>query len=399
MNRMVGFGLAAAAVIIFAVIGVQVLLGLKVGGPTPVPPPSETPSASSPATPPPSGEADWPTGSITIGNHYASLGGLSFSFAIPDGASWTAPELGVLAPEDRGWVAFLFPEQEHARIMIDACEDEAGPLIGPTASDLINGLTSIGSTTALGPTDAIVGGQEALKAVVTIDDSCRGTPFLTASEDGGWLWYMNSPDSVATVWAFDLGGQRYAIESEQWDPADAEFAQLIEDLVGSIRFGQENSEFVAGMPGNTASPAGVYGTTVAPSDALPWTQGMHHVVEDGEGGFRQTQLTFAAAEDCFGGWEGSDPNPVTVAGLDALYVEPYGDPAVQFGTGRDDMTTGAYALPFGEAALCVYLSWDAQTTAEELEAARQVVESIRGRPFGNDGVQFNFILPAGWDKG
>ena len=130
---------------------------------------------------------------------------------------------------------------------------------------------------------------------------------------------------------------------------------------------------------------------------------MHNVVE-GPGGaydpdFRETEITFAAADDCFAGADGPEPVPVTVAGLDGLYVEPYDDPSVQFGNPRDSMTTGAYALPFGDRALCVYLSWDGMTTAEELDAARQVVESIRGRPVDEDAIQIRFTLPAGWDTG
>jgi hypothetical protein len=90
--------------------------------------------------------------------------------------------------------------------------------------------------------------------------------------------------------------------------------------------------------------------------------------------------------------------PVTVAGLDGLYVEPYEDPDVLFNR-RGAETTGAYALAIGDRTLCVYLSWDPDTTQDELKAARQVVESIRGQPFGSDGIRINFTLPARWDTG
>jgi hypothetical protein len=88
-----------------------------------------------------------------------------------------------------------------------------------------------------------------------------------------------------------------------------------------------------------------------------------------------------------------------VAGLAALNVEPYEDPSVQF-VHRPGVaaTTSAYALPIGDRTLCVYLTWDAATTAVELSAARDVVESIRAQPFGT-GIRINFTLDAGWDVG
>jgi hypothetical protein len=94
----------------------------------------------------------------------------------------------------------------------------------------------------------------------------------------------------------------------------------------------------------------------------------------------------------------ADPVPVTVAGLDGLYVEPY-EPSRTFVRPQGGETTGAYALPVGHRTLCAYLTWDPATTPDELEAGRQVVESIRGQPFGADGIRINFTLPAGWDTG
>jgi hypothetical protein len=140
-------------------------------------------------------------------------------------------------------------------------------------------------------------------------------------------------------------------------------------------------------------PAGEYGWT----GVLGQTGGMHRVVEDGRDGrdFRQTQLIFSVLDECFAPSSG---DPVTVAGLDGLYVEPYEPPRTFIGP-RGGETTGAYALPIGDRTLCVYLTWDPATTPDELEAGRQVVESIRGQPFGPNGIRINFTLPAGWDTG
>ena len=150
------------------------------------------------------------------------------------------------------------------------------------------------------------------------------------------------------------------------------------------------------LPGARASPAGEYGWT----GGLGSRGGMHNVgqstgLEDG-----QTQLTFAVEDDCFAYGTDVEPVPVTVAGLEGLYVEPYGDPGVMFmPPPRGGATTGAYALAIGDRTLCVYLTWDPDSPQDEVEAARQVVESLRGEPHGPDGIRINFTLPEGWDTG
>jgi hypothetical protein len=130
--------------------------------------------------------------------------------------------------------------------------------------------------------------------------------------------------------------------------------------------------------------------------------GMHSVVEDPNSpdGFRQTQLTFFVEDDCFAFEADAEPKPVTIGSHEGLYVEPYEDPAVQFAVNpQAAATTGAYALAVGDRTLCVYLTWDAATTQDELESARQVLESLRSQPVGSDGIRITFTLPANWDTG
>jgi hypothetical protein len=150
------------------------------------------------------------------------------------------------------------------------------------------------------------------------------------------------------------------------------------------------------MPGTRSSPAGQYGW----DGRLGSRTGMHSVVVMAGGGYRQTQVTFAVENDCFSSGEGPAPVPTTVAGLGGWYVEPYDGPGVLFMPERESgQTTGGYALSIGDRTLCVYLTWDLATTTDELGAARQVVESIRGHAFGPNGIRITFTLPNGWDVG
>lgn len=150
------------------------------------------------------------------------------------------------------------------------------------------------------------------------------------------------------------------------------------------------------MPGTRSSPAGEYGWTGQQGSLT----GMHEVIQEADGGYRMTQMIFAVEDDCFARGEGAEPVAVTVAGLDGRYVEPYDGPGVLFMPERESgQTTGGYALPIGDRTLCVYLTWDSTTTTDELDAARQVVESIRGQPVGPSGIRMIFTLPEGWDTG
>jgi hypothetical protein len=156
---------------------------------------------------------------------------------------------------------------------------------------------------------------------------------------------------------------------------------------------------VLDMPGSRSSPAGEYGWT---GGSGSWS-GMHKVVM-GDDGYRMIQIVFATKENCFADGVGSEPVAVTVAGRDGSYVEPFDGPNVLFMPEREaGQTTGAYALPIDDGTLCVYLTWDASTTPDELDAARQVVESIRGQSIRGATygtvTRIVFTLPEGWDTG
>jgi hypothetical protein len=153
------------------------------------------------------------------------------------------------------------------------------------------------------------------------------------------------------------------------------------------------------MPGASREGGGFVAGEFGWTGALGSSTGMHSVVLEGDSAFRQTQMIFAIEGDCFADGSGPAPVPMTVAGLDGSYVEPYQDPGVLFMSPRGGETTGAYALPIDGRTLCVYLTWDPSTTPAELEAARQVIESIRGQAYGENGIRIVFTLPEGWDTG
>ena len=68
-------------------------------------------------------------------------------------------------------------------------------------------------------------------------------------------------------------------------------------------------------------------------------------------------------------------------------------------TADGDEITRAHALAVGDRTLCVFLTWHPTTTDDELEAAAQILESIRAEPIGIDRIRITFTLDEGWDVG
>ena len=138
--------------------------------------------------------------------------------------------------------------------------------------------------------------------------------------------------------------------------------------------------------------------------ALHATGWMHRVIENRcSPGYRQTNLAFRVESDCFTDVldaAGAEPEEVIVAGVDALYLEGHTtNRSIMLPSPEGGETTAAYALPIDGRTLCVYLTWDPATTQDELNAARGVVESIRGEADGLNGVRIIFTLTGGWDTG
>jgi hypothetical protein len=154
------------------------------------------------------------------------------------------------------------------------------------------------------------------------------------------------------------------------------------------------------MPGARANDStGRFGWTG--SARPPSTGWMHSVTSDATGMWRQTQIVFSVRDECFDEVTEVQPVPVDIAGLAGSYLEPYdgvGGPWLTLDPAGES-TTGAYAIPIADRTLCVYLRWDEATTPLELQSARDVVDSIQGEPFGDDGIRIVYTLPPGWDTG
>lgn len=283
--------------------------------------------------------------------------------------------------------------------------------VGPTVADLVAALGSLPVLEVSPPQQITSEGNQGMQLELT--NPGPACPYFdlwrTPASFGEWWDVELRAGWHGVVRILDVDGRRFAIVASSRLEAGTDVERELSEILDSIEIEpiHASTSPSASEPAPTASMLpdlplpgarggfmGEYGWTGSPSSIGR----MHHVVDGGNGNFRQTQLVFTVRDDCFANGDGPNPVPVTVAGFDGLYVEPYDDPGVLFAV-QGGERTGAYALAVGGRTLCVYLSWDPTTTQAELDAGRAVVESIRAQPIGPNGIRIVFTLPGGWDTG
>lgn len=166
MNKIVGLGLGAAAVVLAAVVGLQ-LLGSPGGGtggqtsPSPSAELSQLPSAA--ATPRAAGDEDLPPGTYFARPLAAASDSLTVTFTVPEG--WTFLAGNTLVPTDDpgtgapGGIAIQFDDV--TALHGDPCSwlDAAADIsVGSAADDLVDALVAHTEYEASDPVEITIGG-------------------------------------------------------------------------------------------------------------------------------------------------------------------------------------------------------------------------------------------------
>jgi Tol biopolymer transport system component len=192
-----------------------------------------------------------------------SVAGVPFSLTVPD-RQWTAGPITRLADGSGGfregdllisksikgpqgaeavifWTAF--PDGDHA----DPCSNLVSSPVGPSAADLAAAVAAAPGTELVGgPSDVTVGGYPAKHVMLTVreDSSCEPGFFYTwRSECWGPCWMKTKRDDTIEVWIVDVVGTRLFIEAETTPQADSDLKQEIQQIIGSIRFGDTPTTF------------------------------------------------------------------------------------------------------------------------------------------------------------
>jgi hypothetical protein len=233
MNTYAKFAIAAAAVLVVALVGYNLLPSSgAVGGPVARPSPSVSPSPT--PSPTPTGSAVWRS-SLETGTYHAIMNGTPMTFTLPsdgwrNGAIPGAIETGFFRADDHAWMSFIGGPSE---VGTEPCAGRSTP-VPQTLAGAADAYTTIPGTHAVGPTDVTVAGRPAKLVVLTIDHD------IPCGPNRYWLFgqgssYPDSLDSIIRTWIIDVDGELYEIDSQQAAP-NHRLDQEILQIVDSIQF-------------------------------------------------------------------------------------------------------------------------------------------------------------------
>jgi hypothetical protein len=241
--------MAAAAIVIAALVGFNVLpAGGEAGGSGVHTMSPSTTATSTPWPPPRTAAAMFPAaGELEVGRHEAIVEGEPMSFIVRK-SGWRSSGLnaartgggisrGTPGKEDGAAITIWSPENVFAE---PCAHTPMSPPAGPTEADLANAMAAIPGTDASGPSDVSTGWFAAKRVVLVVRDDIDCDP------QSFWLWYDDAEGprratalgSTIRVWIYEQPhmGFRIVIEGETYKGASPQVEQELEQIVDSIRF-------------------------------------------------------------------------------------------------------------------------------------------------------------------
>jgi hypothetical protein len=243
MNSLAKFSIAAAAVVVVAVVGINLLPS---SGGVGVQPPSASPSLSPSPTLSPSLSAEVafpPAGDLAAGEHSMTRNGRRFSVTLAT-SGWESDQgfffnksVG-LTPEG---ASLLFWDSNPIGVFSDPCTKKKAPPAGASIADLAAAVSTLaGAEVVSGPKDVTVGGRPAKHVVITVpeDAACQAESF--------YLWYTPSGEccdryitqlgATMRVWVIDVDGKIVWIDGETYKGAGSGPGEEIQQIIDSIQF-------------------------------------------------------------------------------------------------------------------------------------------------------------------
>ena len=245
MSSFAKFAIAAAAVVVVAVIGINLLPAEGgVGAQPPSGSPSSSPSPTPSPSPSPTEAAFPPQGDLTAGTYSMTRNGIRFSVTVPT-SGWMSDQsfffnktVGV-TPQG---ASLLFWNTNPIGVFADPCTKKKAPPADPTAADLAAAVSTIpGAKLVSGPVDGTVGGRPAKQVVITVpeDAPCRAGEqefHLWYAQPEGEARYISALGATMRVWIIDVDGKLIWIDGETYKGAGPEPAQEIQQIIDSIQF-------------------------------------------------------------------------------------------------------------------------------------------------------------------
>jgi hypothetical protein len=246
VNSTAKFAIAAAAVVVVAVVGFNLLPSTGGVGGTAASPsltPTPTPTSSLPPNP---AEYFPPSGELAIGRHSMIREGVRFSInvAAPGWRSQQGFEFIKGTEGEPDGAGLLFWSTTPDNVYSNPCaHTPLTPAAGPGIGSLATAVSRIpGTQLVSGPTDLTVDGQPVKRTVITIpeDIDCAGVLKLwyddgMGSEAGRFPTVL---PSTMRVWMIDVDGATVWIDGETYEnyaetspTLEREIQQMIESIV------------------------------------------------------------------------------------------------------------------------------------------------------------------------
>jgi hypothetical protein len=258
MNNALKLALAAAAVVVVTLVGINVLPGSGgVGGREPSPTPNPTSNPTQTPSPSTTSSVNF-TGSFAPGTTYTideTDSGARLTFAVP-ATGWSAFDPVFVGKNVAGGgdvFDLQFGPHLVDNVYTGGCHwlgTALVPRVGPTVDDLATALNAQAGPGASPPTAVTVGGHPGKKVELSIPADLDVT---TCDSDGDFpifgRWYTDAPDSTYgaapwtygdgqhnTVYIVDVDGTRQVINTMYLPGTSAADRAELDQIVASIRF-------------------------------------------------------------------------------------------------------------------------------------------------------------------
>lgn len=237
MNNALRVGLAAAAVVIIAVIAINLLPGTPAPGSGPTPTPE--PAAVEPTA---TGLPELGDGSIRDAGRYrvlnAGIRPTVVSVEVP--AGWSSSGNWVVigprgndAPDGMAIRFYTLPNL--AANPLSHAEGNLDPPVGPTVDDLVQAIVTHPGWTATEPTDITIDGRAGQLVTIMIPLDADGNFYFYADPAGGGIWGF-APGQTFDWYIVDVDGQRLIIDAFHYPDTSEEDLSAQRAVVESVQF-------------------------------------------------------------------------------------------------------------------------------------------------------------------
>ncbi|HEX7171444.1 MAG TPA: hypothetical protein VF365_02430 [Candidatus Limnocylindria bacterium] len=252
MHTFAKVAIAAAAVVALLLVGIVLLPGSRpsVGEPDASASASALPSVPpTPSEPSPTPDAAFPpTGELAIGTHRVTLSGVRVIFDLTTDGWVSNGSFGIdkgrpEAPESAGFIFWSLSAPD--TVFADPCTGvPLSPAPEPSIAALAAAVASLpGTELVIGPTEVTVGGYPAQHVAIMVPDDigCEPNEFYLweDTDNPGQARYATDKGSTIHTWIIDVDGRLVWIDGETYAASDPAAEREILEIIGSIRFRQD----------------------------------------------------------------------------------------------------------------------------------------------------------------